>query len=168
MNSTKERSVKEVRIQRAEEAIKRNKEAMDDRLRRIQEGLTDMDDCFMSQRSEELAIRKAQIEIEILKNGGVQEFSVLRSIDTGEVVAKFWYEGKWGFYWRILSEYEEKYGKYVGFGIKPETLAKKGLVKGKEVAPAWVRFRSNGSGMAGAYMATCEVYRSRKNYALEY
>ena len=155
------------KIQKLEQEILDKQQLMQDRERRIASGQTDMDDCFVSQRSNEQAISLAKAKIEILQNGGLAPFQCLRDLETGEVVTTTIFKGQYGLCWRIDDAYQAKFGKYVGAAARESTYTRKGLKLDEVDLPAWACFETNGTGMAGAYSAYVKVFPSRVNYALE-
>jgi hypothetical protein len=136
-----------------------------DRSRRIGEGLTDIDDCFMSDKSNRLQIDLAKKKIQILKNGGTSTFTVLRDIETGEIVSRKLVDGRFGLCHLISDEYVSKFGRFVGMAKREATYTKKGLKQDVAKFPAWATTEASGSGLYGAYMAQVVVYQSKKNYA---
>lgn len=155
-------------IKSLEAEIQRYRDTIKDRYERIGRGETDMDDCFVSQRSNETAITTAQYKIDILKRGGLWDFMVLVD-STGQVVCESTGEGKYGPFWWVKDS--EAFGRrHVPYHrrYEPEQIvkhyAKYGLKLEKREFPAWVTLRSNGKGMFGAYMAQPSIFRSRMNY----
>lgn len=153
-------------IKELQNEIDQYRAKIEDRQRRIGEGLTDMDDCFISDRMNSLHIDLAQRKIDILKNGGTAQFDVLRDIETGEIVSKKFSEGQHGLCHRIEDEFVSKFGLYVGIAKRESTYTKKGLKQCVANLPAWATTQANGSGMYGAYMSSVVVFQSKKNYAI--
>ena len=154
-------------IEQLKNEIAHTSSIMDNRAQRINEGSTDMDDCFVSQRSNEQAISLAKAKIEILENGGLAPFQCLRDLETGEVVTTTIFNGKYGLCWRIDDEHVAKFGRYVGAAARESTYTRKGLKLDEVQLPAWACFATNGKGMAGAYSAFVKVFPSNKNWATE-
>jgi len=154
-------------IEQLKNEIAHTSSIMDNRAQRINEGSTDMDDCFVSQRSNEQAISLAKAKIEILENGGLAPFQCLRDLETGEVVTTTIFNGKYGLCWRIDDAHQAKFGKYVGAASRESTYTRKGLKLDEVELPAWACFETNGTGMAGAYSAYVKIFPSRTNYAIE-
>jgi len=159
-------------MMKAQELIKQLQNEIDkytaiiqDRSRRIGEGLTDMDDCFVSDKSNRLQIDLAKKKIQILKNGGTSTFTVLRDIETNEIVSRRLVDGRYGLCHLIDDEYVSKFGRFVGMAKRECTYTKKGLKQDKEQFPAWATTQANGSGLYGAFMAQVVVFQSEKNYA---
>lgn len=146
------------------ERIDSTKSLMRDRQRRISEGLTDMDDCFVSERMNQHTISELRMKINILENGGISEFEVLVDIETNEVVSKRTVNGKFGMCWLISEQYQDKFGVFVGIAKRQSTYEKRGLRKEYRNYPAWVTFKANGTGMAGAYTGCSTIFQSDVNY----
>lgn len=168
MNAVQQLSIGQRRILSLEKTIQDKYDLIRDRQRRISEGSTDMDDCFISQRSNEQSISEAQMKLDILKNGGVMPFDVLMDIETGDIVSKNTYSGQYGPYWRIEEKFESKFGKYVGVAKRESTYTKKGLKVEEVDRPAWVAFSAgSGGGMMAAYTGAYQIFPSSKNYFTE-
>lgn len=115
--------------------------AIADRSRMISEGLTDIDDCFMSQRCEERGIGECDMKLAILDRGGVDEYDTVFD-ETGNEVSWRWVNTRYGL-------------KVVARGIFANSIKalckKTGWHEGKVVAPTWVKFVSSGRGLLGVY-----------------
>lgn len=155
------------RIEQLRKEIASKRALMADRQERIQEGLTDMDDCFVSERSNQQAIDLAEAKIRILEDGGLAPFQCLRDMETGQVVTITMFNGQYGLCWRIDDEHVAKFGRYVGVAARESTYTRKGLKLDEVQLPAWACFATNGKGMAGAYSAFVKVFPSNKNWATE-
>lgn len=59
--------------------------ALERRDKRIADGITDEDDCFMSIRVEEQGIRKCDMELSILDTDGTMEIDAIFDTDGNEV-----------------------------------------------------------------------------------
>jgi len=153
------------KIQRLQNRIDHTRSLMDDRRKRIADGLTDWDDCFISERSNSQNIDLLKTKIQILKNGGTSTFDVLVDIETNEVVSKKIIDAKYGQCWVIDFEYQGKFGKFVGMAKRESTYTKKGLKQESRELPAWACYKSNGSGMMGAYSAYIHIFPCDVNYA---
>lgn len=137
---------------------------MNNRAERIEEGSTDMDDCFVTQRIEETFISIDRMKIGILENKGLSSFQCLRDINTDEIVSIKIIDGKFGPCHLIMDEFVEKFGRFVGCAKREETYNKKGLKTSQFETSAWVGYQTNQGGMMGAYTAIPQIYMSRKNY----
>ena len=82
-------------INRLEQEVALNKKAISDRIDRINQGLTDIDDCFISQRCEERGIRNAEDKIRLIKDGGCSWFREYATLD-GTLVDAHWCNTKYG------------------------------------------------------------------------
>jgi len=153
-------------IKQLESEIEHYNSIIENRYERIAEGLTDMDDCYVSQRINGLNINLAKTKIDILKNGGTAPFDVLRDIETNEVVSKKEVLGQYGVCHLIEDEYVSKFGRFVASAKKESTYTKKGLKRDMAEFPAWATTKANGDGMYGAYMSSVVVFPSKKNYAI--
>lgn len=153
-------------IEQLQNEIKHHTNIMEDRHRRIAEGLTDMDDCFLSNKMNALNIQLAMAKIKILENGGTREFDVLKDIETGDIVSKRYVDGRYGPCHLIEDEYVSKFGRFVGIAKREATYTKKGLKRDRAELPCWATIKANGSGVYGAYMSSVVIYKTEKNYAL--
>ena len=64
-----------------EKENERLREAITNRMDRINDGSTDWDDCFMSQRCESRGISNNEDKINLLKNGGTSWFIEYATLD---------------------------------------------------------------------------------------
>jgi hypothetical protein len=148
-------------VKKLEEEIATLRKSISDRYERIDTGLTDMDDCFISQRFEERAIRTAKEKIDLINNGGCDWFVEYATLDNVLVEAR-WCKTEWGSSLRVKMPD----GKVVWTTARTEKgLAKKGLKKVLCLRPAWFKFSSNGTGMFGAYTGDYVTFPSDVNYA---
>lgn len=129
--------------------------AIEDRSRRIAEGTTDIDDCFLSQRVEENAISEANAQLRILDNGGVMDYDAIFDENGNEVNAR-WVNTRYGC-------------KIVGNGIfansEKALLKKTGWTTKTIQVPCWTKFRAAGGGMLGVYGGGYDVVRWHTNMA---
>ena len=152
-------------IQGLEVKIQRQREMLNERSERIGRGETDIDDCFVSDRMNQLSISVALRKIEIVKNGGLSEFDVLRDMETGEIVSKKVVNGKYGPCWLTVEEPQirEKYGTFIGYARRESTYNRKGLETDTVLLPAWVKTKASGAGMVGAFNSRVITYQSDRN-----
>ena len=133
---------------------KRMQDAIDRRAERIARWETDEEDCFISQRVEEDAIRECNLQLEILDGDGTWEWDVVLD-ENGKEVRVTAFENKWG------------KTSYVGNGIFASSmkalLAKTGWREAKIRVPVWTKFVANGSGMMGVYCGSTKVVRWHTN-----
>lgn len=158
----------EEQIKDLNDVIQRNLDAIEDRQRRIDEGFTDMDDCFISQRIEELSIDEAEMKINVLRSGGVLEFAAYFDSEGQELQHSF-QPSKFS-HWEsvlVLRWPDGRKPVYQSLRVKDleKCLSKKGITRGVAKHPAWVKLMSGGSGMYGAYMARAGYYEAAYNRA---
>ena len=109
--------------------------SIDDRRKRIDDGWTDMDDCFISQRVEERGIRNNNDKIALIKSGGLHWFRELATAD-GIPVESRWVETRFGSTRRV----EMPDGSVVWTSsLTDKGLARKGLKKSEVPASRVVR-----------------------------
>lgn len=148
-------------IAELEEDIAFLQKTMTERYDRIENGFTDMDDCFVSQRCEERGVANSRAKIELLKNGGCSWFREYATLD-GQLVNARWCNTKFGYSLRA----EMPDGKVVWTTATTQKgLARKGLKAVECKRPAWFTFRSGGSGMLGVYSGQYVEFPSDINYA---
>ena len=148
-------------IKELEEEIARNREAISNRIDRINNGWTDWDDCFISQRCEERGIANAQDKIALIKRGGCEWFTEYATLD-GVLVNAKWCDTRYGSSLRV----EMPDGKVVWTtALTQKGLAKKGLKRVECLRPAWFAFHSSGRGMVGVYTGSYVAFPSDINYA---
>lgn len=150
-------------IAQLEREIETLTEAISDRRRRIAEGLTDMDDCFVSQRCEERGINNARNKISLIKNGGCGWFEEYATLDN-KLVKTTWCKSKYGYGYVLRAEMPSGEIVWTTASTK-KGLAAKGLKKVLCKRPAWFCFTSSGSGIWGAYTGSYEMFPSDWNYA---
>ena len=144
-----------------EAEIAANRKAIADRYSRIDAGMTDIDDCFISQRCEERGINVAQDKIDLIKRGGCEWFREYATLD-GELVNARWCNTRFGYSLRA----EMPDGSVVWTTATTQKgLAKKGLKMVECLRPAWFAFHSSGSGMLGVYTGSYVPFPSGVNYA---
>lgn len=138
-------------------ALVRNREwileDMRERDERIAAGLTDIDDCFVSIRSEEKALSEISMQLDILKGDGLMEIEAVIDENGKEVNAR-WVETRYGI-------------KIVGRGIfanSVKALCKKtGWHTETIKVPCWTKCIAHGRGMFGAYNSTYQIVRWHTN-----
>lgn len=144
-----------------EKDIEVNRKAISDRMDRIDAGLTDMDDCFISQHLEERSIRTAREKIDLIKSGGCSWFTEYATLD-GQLVSARWCDTRYGSSLRA----EMPDGSVVWTrALTQKGLAKKGLKMVQCKRPAWFTFSSSSSGLLGAYSGDYVLFPSDTNYA---
>lgn len=135
--------------------------AMNDRAERINEGMTDMDDCFVSQRCEERSLSVNKSKIALIKEGGCAWFVEYATLD-GTLVNARWCNTKYGTSLRAVMPD----GSVVWTTAETQKgLARKGLKMVECLRPAWFAFKSSSSGMLGVYSGDYVLFPSDFNYA---
>ena len=148
-------------IKSLEAEIESYRNAISDRAKRIDDGLTDMDDCFVSQRCEERWISTAQSKIHLLKNGGCAWFAEYATLD-GQLINAHWCNTKYGY--KLRAEMPD--GSVVWTTADTaKGLAKHGIKKVECLRPAWFAFHSSERGMLGVYSGSYVLFPSDINYA---
>lgn len=148
-------------IKELEDEITLMQKAIDGRYERIQNGWTDMDDCFLSQKCEERGIRNNRDKIDLIKRGGCEWFVEYATLD-GTLVDAHWCNTKFGSSLRVRMP--DGSVVWTTAGTK-KGLAKKGLKKVNCLRPAWYKFHSSGSGLCGVFSGSYVTFPSEVNYA---
>lgn len=143
---------------RAENEVTRK--AIAERFERIGAGLTDMEDCFLSQRCEERGIANNEDKIALIEKGGCAWFTEYATLD-GVLVNARWCNTRYGSSLRV----EMPNGEVVWTtALTEKGLAKKGLKRVRCLRPAWYTFSSS-SGLWGVYSGSYVLFPSDYNYA---
>ena len=128
---------------------------------RINEGMTDIDDCFISERCESRGIDTAKRKIALINDGGCAWFREYATLD-GQLVNARWCRTQYGSSLRV----EMPDGKVVWTTARTaKGLAKKGIKRVMCKRPAWFKFSSGNSGMLGVYTGDYVLFPSDVNYA---
>ena len=148
-------------IKSLENTIERNKEIIGNRIDRINNGSTDMDDCFVSQHFDDMAITEAKRKIELINDGGTAWFDEYATLD-GQLVEYTECITQYGW----TRRFEMPNGEVVFTSAHTaKGLAKKGLKMVRCLRPAWYEFKAHGTGLMGAYAGDYELVPSDVNYA---
>lgn len=135
--------------------------SISERIDRINDGLTDIDDCFISDRCESRGIQTNKEKIELIKEGGCAWFREFATLD-GQLVNARYCKTQWGYSLRA----EMPDGSVVWTTARTSKgLARKGLKIVECKRPAWFKFSSGNSGMLGVYTGTYVMFPSDVNYA---
>jgi len=129
-------------------------EAIENRYIRIASGKTDMDDCFMSQNTEEKGISKCKMMIEVLNGDGLMDLHCFRDNDN-KVHQYRWVDTRYGM--KIVSD-----GIFASSvkAMKFKTGWKEDYIR----VPCWVKFEAgSGGGMCGAYTGQYNYVRWHTN-----
>lgn len=154
-------------IKELEKEIKRFEEVMDRRWDRINDGQTDIEDCFMSMRCEERGRDLAKDKIRLIQNGGCDWFAEYATLD-GQLVNAKWCRCKsftgYGTTSRLRIEMPDGTVKWTS-ATTEKGLARIGIKRVLCKRPAWFRFSSSGSGMLAVYTGQYVTFPSDVNYA---
>ena len=134
-------------------------EQIDCRNKRIADGLTDMDDCFISQRFEENGIHECNLQLAILDGDGFMTIEQAFN-EKGEPVTIGSFANQWGGTTYISTKAD---GTKVFASSKKALIKKAGFSTRLVLVPCWTRFVANGSGMLGAYSGSIQVCRWHTN-----
>lgn len=148
-------------IESLQQEIENYKKAMQNRMERIYNFETDMDDCFISQRCDERGIGLAKDKISLIQRGGCEWFEEYSTLD-GTLINAHWCHTKYGYSLRA----EMPDGTVVWTTASTaKGLAKKGIKRVECLRPAWYAFRSSSGGMMGVYTGYYQLFPSDFNYA---
>jgi hypothetical protein len=122
-------------------------------------------DGFLSQWAHGITAQKAELQAEILRDGGLAEFPALYDLEGARVPAKLiTVKDKFRFgrpksLWALIDPANPN-GKYLGFVPRPSrgvrsiaNLRAKGYVEGTELAPAEADIVGTGTGLSGSAWA---------------
>lgn len=148
-------------VEQLKKEIARLEESISNRWDRINEGMTDMDDCFMSERCEERGIQNNKDKIALINRGGCEWFQEYATLD-GKLVDAHWCHTQYGYSLRAVMPD----GRVVWTtACTAKGLAKKGLKKVECLRPAWFKFSCSSGGMLGVYTGQYVYIPSDINYA---
>lgn len=149
-------------IESLERDIATARESISDRWDRINAGMTDIDDCFVSERCEERGIANNEAKIALIRDGGCAWFTEYATLD-GTLVNARWCETRYGTKLRV----EMPDGSVVWTtAYTDKGLAKKGLKRVECKRPAWYKFGGGaGGGMLAVYTGSYVLFPSDVNYA---
>lgn len=149
-------------VAQLEQEIETMQQAIRNRYDRIDAGLTDIDDCFISERCEDRGIRNNKDKIDLINNGGCLWFTEYATLDN-TLVNAHWCKTQYGSSLRA----EMPDGRVVWTTAQTKKgLAKKGLKMVECKRPAWFKFSSGGlSGLMGVYAGSYVPFPSDVNYA---
>ena len=117
-------------------------------------------DGFVSQWASGITGRQKRAQADIIDAGGVSDFPALFDLDGQRVPAKL-IDGRYGMCWALVEAGSDRFtGEFVSaFPKRESTMAKKGYVEGREIAPAKAVIAANGTGLSGAASAYVRVVR---------
>ncbi len=154
-------------IKDLENEIKHYEEIMDRRWDRINDGQTDIDDCFMSMRCEERGRDLAKRKIELIRNGGCEWFMEYATLE-GQLLNAKWCRCKsftgYGTISKLRVEMPDGTVKWTQ-ATTAKGLARIGIKRVLCKRPAWFKFSSGHSGMLGVYTGEYITFPSEINYA---
>jgi len=134
--------------------IARDKESIANRARRITDGWTDMDDCFLSEKLEQTGLDMYRMQLKILETDGLDDFDGLED-ESGHQVIPPHIKTKYGWAYMIKDENGKAY-----FANSVKALAKKSGLRLVNIRrPVWVKLSACGSGLCGAYNAFPKIQR---------
>lgn len=146
------------RLQKDMECTQAN---IDDRARRIRDGWTDEDDCFVSIKCDNRQMQLCRDKIRLIEEGGTSWFTEYATLD-GTLVDAHWCNTRYGS--RLKVNMPDGKVIWTSAGTK-KGLAKLGLKLVRCKRPAWFAFRSPVGGMCGVYMGSYVLFPSDVNYA---
>ena len=141
--------------------MQRYRDNMENRDARISNGLTDIDDCFISQRNEERSLNLCKDKIDLINDGGCAWFTEYATTD-GVLVEAHWCNTKYGSKLRVTMPDESIVWTSA---TTKNGLTKIGLKKVLCKRPAWFAFHSSQGGMLGVYTGQYITFASDFNYA---
>lgn len=148
-------------VKELEKEIATLQASISNRYDRIDAGMTDIDDCFISDRCEQRGIQLAKDKIDLINNGGCAWFTEYATLD-GKLVNAVWCNTKYGYALRANMPD----GSVVWTTASTaKGLARKGLKQVECRRPAWYCFKSSNSGMLGVYTGQYVLFPSDVNYA---
>lgn len=148
-------------VEQLKREIEVTREAMANRIERINEGMTDIDDCFISDRCDSRSVSLCKDKIDLIENGGTMWFREYATLD-GQLVEAHWCNTMYGY--KLRAQMPD--GTVVWTtAITKKGLAKRGLKMVECRRPAWFAFHSSNSGMLGVYTGSYVPFPSDYNYA---
>lgn len=148
-------------IEQLEGEIALMQESISNRIDRINDGMTDWDDCFISQRCEDRGISNNKDKIALIKDGGCAWFLEYATLD-GKLIDTKWVKTQYGY--SLRAKMPDGSVVWTTASTK-KGLAKKGLKKVECKRPAWYKFSSGHGGMLGVYTGSYVLFPSDVNYA---
>lgn len=148
-------------IEALEKDIELTQKSIANRFERVNEGITDWDDCFVSHRCDERSLNLNRDKIDLIKDGGCAWFTEYATLD-GQLVEARWCNTRFGTSLRAVMPNGEVVWTTA---TTAKGLAKKGLKMVECKRPAWFAFHSSNSGMLGVYTGSYVLFPSDVNYA---
>lgn len=136
------------------ETRERMRAAIERRMERIDNCEVEMDDCFISQHVEEDAIRECNMQLDILDGDGCMDYEAIFD-ENGKEVRVHGFINQWGHYTVVANG--------IFASSKSALLKKTGWTSRTIRVPAWTKFCTSGSGMAGVMSGSTEVVRWHTN-----
>lgn len=148
-------------VKELEQDIELTKKSMANRQERINNWMTDEEDCFISIRCDERGLQLAKDKIDLINDGGCAWFAEYATLD-GQLVNAKWCNTRYGSSLRV----EMPDGSVVWTtSCTKKGLAKRGLKMVECKRPAWYAFHSSDKGMLGVYTGSYVLFPSDVNYA---
>lgn len=124
---------------------------IDSRSRRISDGTTDYEDCYMSHRHDEEELSACKEKLDILQGDGTMKEDAIFDED-GKEVRVHWFDNRWG---GVSCVARGVYASSI-----PALLKKTGWTQKEIRVPVWMKWRAGvGGGLCAAY--TGGYYRCR-------
>ena len=137
------------------ERIRDTEEIQERRDKRIADGWTDEDDCFMSIRVEEQALANYRMQLKILDGDGLMDYEAIFD-ENGKEVRIHEFRNKWGGYSVV--------GRGVFASSEKALLKKTGWTKKTIRVPVWTKFYGgSGGGLCSVYGGSYQQCRWHTN-----
>lgn len=137
------------------ESIRHTEAIQMEREKRIADGWTDEDDCFMSIRVEEQALANYRMQLKILEGDGLMDYEAIFD-ESGKEVRTHWFSNKWGG--------DTIVGNGVFASSEKALLKKTGWTKKTIRVPVWTKFFGGcGGGLCSVYTGSYQQVRWHTN-----
>jgi len=124
-----------------------------ERRERINAGLVDEDDCFLSSKVEQEGIHECNMKLRILESDGLMDFDAIFDEEGNEVNVR-WVSTKYGL--RVV-------GRGIFANSRKALCKKTGWHEETIRVPVWVKFCSYGKGLVGVYCGGYQEVRWHTN-----
>lgn len=129
--------------ERIKREMKNIEENIENREKRISEGSTDYEDCYMQRRIDEENLSACRMKLEILSGDGTMLKDVIVD-ENGKEVSVYWFRNKWG--------KDTIVGRGIFASSRKALLKKTGWTEKKINVPVWVKWKDGCGG------GTCALY----------